>query len=353
MTSAQAPVKKMWEEDTPALYAGRLKSTIPAMPQVGDAFQVISSRPEMAKPSLIFLACIVRDTPEKLVALRALASAVSILFNDSTNFLGSPLAPEDLTGIDAVADDSIPSMTLLDTNFEGAPELTLADIQAYLEIDTDELGGYFGDLFVAGVKRLTTENSTAFNEKRLPTIQATIARNPKIFVPGSAFLDERVLNKMYAAFTSFAAPRAQLIHRVALKMNTIRYGPVVTFTAIFLLLVDNGMGTMRIIKEAILKCPWIRHEFPELAPELEAANDGQTMIRMADPPTRPFIKTIFGSQFVPVAQKDVANLLGVCKEVMQHFVPTMAQFRGGYITANQQAIVAARLAGPASQPAAI
>lgn len=342
MTNLQTNIK-FWEEDTPALYEGRPRATIPEMPSVGDPIETYIIEKEKAKIAFAYLACVIRDTDEKIVVLRALASAVQILFADSANYTGSPLPVANLTGLDVFLVDDSSGSSELSTNFSGAPALTMADIDPYIDCDEDELGGYFGTLFIAGVKRLTTQNATAFNEKRLGTIQAASAVPPKIFIPGSAFLEGRVLNKVYAAFTSLAAIRAQLVHRTALRMGAIRYGPSVTFSALFMLLADSGMGSLKIIKEAVLKCQWVRTDFPELAPELEAADKGQRAIRSAEPPIRPFVKAIFGSSFVPAHQSEIRNLLGISKKVMTHYAATYAQFGGGITTPEQDTKIAQRL----------
>lgn len=337
-----ARVLKIWEDESIALYDERPRSRVPTLPTIGDSIQVFKV-PEGGKAALAYLACVIRDTSEKMIVMRALASAVAILFGDSSNLTGSPSAPLTLTGLDQLTEDNVSASAVLKTNFSGAPDFSVADIDTYLDCDSDELGGYFGVLFYAGVKRLTEKNSTAFNEKRVGTITSAIVNQPKIFVPGSAFLDAAVLNKVYAAFTSLAAIRANLVYRTALKMGTIRYGSAVTFTAFFLLLADSGMGSLRVIKEAVLKCPWVRTDFPEIRIELEMANAGQNAIKEADPPLRPFIKAIYGSAFVPVAQNDIQNLLGISKRIMSHYVQTFSGFRGGRTTPEQDAKIDARL----------
>lgn len=347
------PMIKIWEEETTDLYQGRPRSTVPEMPNVGDLIQVVTIPADKAKIALIYLALVVVKADNKMVTIRAIASAVSILFGDTTNFTGSPKRPDELTGLDVIGRENISATQVLATNFEGAPDITVAQMEEYLGCDPDELGGFFGNMFLAGTKRLTTQNATAFNEKRLNSIMAAIAVDPHIFIPGSPFLEERVLNRVYAAFTSLAGIRAQLIRRVALKMGTIRYGPVVTFTAIFMLLIDSGMGTLKVIKECSIKAQWVREIFPEIKPELEAADQAQQTLRAVEAPLRPYIKAIFGSQFVPVSQAQVGNLLGISLKVMSHYVETYRNFRGGFTTPQQDHIIAVRLgrieAGPSSE----
>jgi len=334
---------KIWQEATTNLYEGRPRSRVPDLPAVGQNFQVCTAKKEEAAIALAYFAVVIRETPEKLVVMRALASALTVLFDDASNFLGSPQAPDTLEGLGIFMNDDVTATTEIRTNFEDAPVLTMADVEPYLDCDTSELGGYFGNVFYAGTKRLTPQNASAFNEKRLNTVLSTSAKALKIFVPGSGFMDERVLNKIYASFQAFAALRCQMIHRTCLKTGVIRYGPVVTFTAMFLLLVDNGLGTLKVIKEAALKCNWLLTDFPELRPELEAADRAQQVLRAVDAPVRPFVKAIYGSAWVPIAQNEVSNLLGVSKKVMTHFTPSYARFGGGFTTAGQDAIIAMRL----------
>jgi hypothetical protein len=333
----------MWEEPTTSLYEGRPRLSVPDLPAVGDNIQVVTSRKEHQKFALAYLAVVVRETDDKMVVMRALASAVSILFGDASNFTGSPLRPVVLEGLDIFTDDAASDTAHITSNFEGAPDLALADVDPYADCDIDELGAFFGNMFHAGTKKLTPQNATSFNDKRLNTVLSTTLVPLKIFVPGSTFLDERILNKVYASFTSMAALRCQMIYKTSLKMGSIRYGPSVAFTAFFMLLTDSGLGTLRVIKEASLKCGWLREDFPELRPELEAADRAQQALRSIDAPFRPFAKAVFGSAWVPLPQSEASNLLGVSRSIMSHFVPSYKNFGGGYTTPRQDAIIADRL----------
>lgn len=326
---------KFWEEEPTALYKDKPRTQVPALPIVSEAIMTYTCPKGMEKAALAYLACVIKDTDNKMTVMRALSSAVSIIFSDSTNFTGSPTPPEELTGLEGFIEGDTSSSDEVKTNFANDVELRHADVDKYLECDIDELGGYFGDLFVAGTKRLTPQNATAFNERRLNSVLAASSKQPLIFVPGSAFLDEKVLNKVYAAFTSMSAIRCQLIYKTAMKMGAIRFGPSVTFSALFLLLVDQGLGTLKVIREAVMKHPEVVKEFPELRPELEAADAGIKVVRSVETRLRPFIKAIYGQNFVPSSQQDIANLLGVAKKIMVEYSPNYANFRGGYTTADQ------------------
>jgi hypothetical protein len=174
-----------------------------------------------------------------------------------------------------------------------------------------------------------------------------------IFVPASVFLEESVLNKVYAAFTAMAAIRCQLMYRTALRIGTISYGPRVTFGAMFLLLVDQGVNSLHVIRQAVLKHREIVTLFPELRMELECADKGIRLIQDAELNIRPYVKAIFGAAFVPTQQQDMANLLGVAKKVMVRYVPTFKNFRGGYTTPEQDAKIARMLGLPALESLAV
>jgi hypothetical protein len=140
--------------------------------------------------------------------------------------------------------------------------------------------------------------------------------------------------------------RAVLTAGVVQRLNNNLMGASLAFASTFLLLVDFGMSALRIIKEAVIKHPWIRTDFPELKPELEAANHAQQLLRRVPGIERSFLKAIHGNAFVPVNYNQIDNLLGVCKEVLKRSTPSYENYSGGRITASQAAKVNNRLGAP-------
>jgi len=334
---------KFWDDPDPDLYVDRPRALIPQMPIVGDPIQVYSCVKGHEKAALAYLACVLRDAKEKLTVMTVLASAVSILFGDTSNFTGSPTTSIPMKGLEIFSSDTATETAIIQGPFESEVPLTMADVDPYMECDVNELGGYFGVLFVAGSKKVTSLNAAAFNSKRLSAIMAASACPPLIFVPASTFLDEQVLNKVYAAFTAMAAIRCQLVYRTCLKMSTISYGPRVTFAAMFLLLVDQGIGSLNTIRQALQKHREIVDIFPEVRPELESADKGIKLIRSAETNVRPFVKAIYGASFVPAQQADIGNLLGIARKVMTYYTPTFGNFKGGFTTPAQDAKIAQML----------
>lgn len=208
-----------------------------------------------------------------------------------------------------------------------------------MEADPDELGAYFGILFMAGNKRVTNDNRTAFNEKRRASALASVTADPKIFIPGSDFLSDEVLANVYGAFISMAPARANMTARIILQLEKPLIGPALSFMTMFLLLIDTGMSALRIIKEAVIKHPWIRSEYPELRPELAAANEAQQIIKRASGRDRSFLKAIHGANFVPVNYSQIEILLGVCKEVLKRTTPSYQNYGGGKITDAQLQVI--------------
>jgi hypothetical protein len=322
-----------WENDTLDERESRLRTTVPPMPEITESLQVVTGKAE----TLAYLILQTVKSDDKRVIVRALASAIAILFNDSsTNFTGSTKAPERLTGLDRVIDDNATDDVILTTNFEDESPVTVGEIRELLDCDNDELGAYFGVLCLAGVKALTNENKSAFNERRAKAVRAVTIDELKIFVADSKYLTDRTLRAIYASFNSLQAIRCHIMQRTATRMGAVHMGPTAAFATMFLLLQDQGMSALRIIKEAVKKFPWIREGFPEFHPELMAAQNGIRAIAQVETPgLRPFLKAIWGSNFVPVQYAAINNLLGLCRHVLIETTPSYANYRGGARISNE------------------
>lgn len=339
VVSANAPDRSQfmfWNDDTVDLNDKRLKKNIPALPVITSDVQTIKGK---GAELLAYLALQVVKSQDKVVVIRAIASACSILLDDSTNFTGSRTPTIVLTGLSRAEDETAPQTEVLVTNFVDAEPVTIGELIQTMDCDIDELGAYFGVLFLAGTKRIDAKNRTAFNEKRKSAATASIVGEPKIFVDDSTLLADAVLEKVYASFLSCQPLRSNMIAKVATHLDKAHMGPALAFATLFLLLVDSGLSALRIIKEAVLKHPWIRTEFPELKPELYAANTAQTILRKAPGNERSFLKAIHGSNFVPVNYAEIDNLTGVCKEILKRSTPTYQNYGGGRITEAQLRVI--------------
>jgi len=323
-----------WNDETIELNDRQLKKDIPPLPAISMDYQTVKGR---GIEVLAYLALQVVKSTDKLVIIRAIASACSVLLGEAVNFTGSKPASVDLVGLEPARDsDALPD-TILVTNFIDAEDVTIGELLGVMEADGDELGAYFGVLFLAGNKKVTTQNRTAFNDRRKESATASIVGEAKIFVTDSTLLDDSVLLKVYASFLSCSPLRANMTARVIGHLDKPHMGPALAFTSMFLLLVDTGMSALRIIKEAVIKHPWIREEFPELRPEFAAANEAQNIIKRAPGAERSFLKAIHGNAFVPVNYSDIDNLTGVCKEVLKRTTPSYQNYNGGKVTEAQLA----------------
>jgi hypothetical protein len=344
-TSGAMPVPSraqffFWNDESVDLNDRRLKKNIPGLPEIKQEIQVVRGS---GFEKLAYLALQVVKTQDKLTVIRAISSACSVLLDDSTNFTGSPKNSVELTGLERASDEKVADTEILVTNFQDAEPVTVAELLNAMEGDIDELGAYFGVLFLAGTKRIDARNRTAFNEKRQASATASIIGKPRIFVDDSMFLADAVLEKVYASFLSCQPLRSNMISRVVFHLNKAHMGPALAFATLFLLLVDSGLSALRIIKEAVLKHPWIRTDFPELRPELSAANVAQSILRTAPGHERSFVKAIHGSNFVPVNYSEIDNLTGVCKEILKRTTPSYQNYGGGRITEFQLNVINAKL----------
>jgi hypothetical protein len=322
-----------WADDNVDIGDDQVSTKIPDLPVVDWDIQIAKG---VGADALAYYALQVVKSRDKLVIMRAIAAACSVLLKDNTNYTGSATKVVDLTGLDAAGGDSIDDKLELHTNFIDAEPVTVGELLDLLSADPDELGSYFGVLFLAGNKRVNTKNRTAFNEKRTQAATASIIGTPKIFVADSPYLTDQILGNVYAAFLSCAAVRARMTARVITQLPKTHMMASLAFVNMFLLLRDSGMSALRMIKEACVRYDWIRTEFVELKPEFIAANRGLQLIRTAPLAERSFLKAIHGNNFVPVKYTNIDNLLGVCKEILIRTVPTYRNYEGGKTLPNHR-----------------
>lgn len=304
------------------------------MPKLSRDLQVVKGG---GAETLCFLACQVVKSNNKQVIVRAIASAIMILLNDTRNYTGATSSPETLTGLERIIDEDVTSREeVLTTNFKDAEEVRISELDEMMEIDSDELGSYFGVLCLAAVKAMTKDNRVAFNEKRQGAVSATTIGEPIIFKSDSPYLSDSVIQKVYASFNSLLPVRTHMMALTVGRLHMAAMGPTLAFTTMFLLLVDQGMSALRIVKEALVKHKWILTEFPELLPEAVAAQEGLNSINRGAPHERSFLKAIHGASYVPVSYQSIQNLTGVCKFVLKETTVSYAQYNGGQVTESQE-----------------
>jgi hypothetical protein len=324
--------REMWDDSTTDLNENRVRKNIPQLPKITEDIQVVQGG---GIETIAFLILQVNKSSDRRVIMRAIASMCSVLLRDGFNFTGSPMKPVTLTGLEVAAVDDADPDKLITTNFEDETPVTISELLEMMTIDSDELGAYIGWMFYASQKQLTDLNMSAFNERRQSAATATLIENARIFINDSEYLDRTMAKKMYGSFLSFSPWRAHMIARIVTHLEDPLTGPALAFTNLFLLLVDTGMAALKIIKEAVMRHPWIRTTFPELQPDLSAANEAQKIIRMAPGRERSFLKAIHGNNFVPVNYSQIDNLTGVCKEILKRTVPSYQNYGGGKVTESQ------------------
>lgn len=340
--------RDMWDDTTTDLNDNRPRKNLPPLPKITDQVQVVTGP---GVETVAYLILQVRKSEDRRTIIRAVASLCSVLLRDKTNFTGSPMRTVELTGLEPAAEDDADPKRLLKTNFEDEVQVTVGELLATMDVDNDELGAYVGWMFYASQKQATDMNLSAFNEKRQSAATATLLSEARIFVADSEYLSREMAKKMFGSFLSYSPWRAHMISRIVTHLDDALVGSALAFMSMFLLLVDSGMSALKIIKEAVMRHPWIRMDFPELKPDLDAANEAQNIIRMAPSRERSFLKAIHGNNFVPVNYSQIDNLTGVCKEVLKRTIPSYQNYGGGKITESQLARVNRKL-GEESQLAA-
>lgn len=329
-----------WNDENVSLTGVHLKTTVPDITPVDLKLPYFGGGHE----TLVYLALQIERTSNKEVAIQAIASAVGILFKQSRDLTGGTGKRQSLSGLDIPGEDIAdkPPATVVGSEWRTGATITAGDIAAYLG-DIDELGAYYGVLFLAGVKKRTAKNRDAFNKNRVGNVRSTVNQDLAIFVENSVLLSDDLLDTVYAAFNSFLANRMYLVRETVRLTASVYVGPALSFQNMFLLLEDTGLGSLRVVKEAVLKYPFIKRDFPELASELRSADQAQKAIRRVNESERPYCKAIYGNRFVPVDQREIVNLLGVCKNAMAYTVETYRNFDGGNLSEKQENLIRARL----------
>lgn len=334
-----------WNDATIEITSAATKKKVPTLPKISNMISVVNGG---GVETLAYLALQMAKTTEKKHIIRVMASATAWLIESKDNVTGSPVKPTPLKGLERALDEDAPEDEVLQTNLEDAEPVTVGELMNLMEnIDADELGAYFGILYLAGNKRVTRENRAAFNDNRRNAASASLTRELMIFVPDSPFLTIEVLSHVYAAFLSFTPIKAVMTARVVEMIDHDWIGPGLAFINMFALLSNSGLSALGIIKEATLKHPWIRHEFPELRTDYAAANEAFAILQTVPAKERPFIKAIHGNNFQPVAYALIDNLTGVCKNILKLTTPSYQNYGGGRCTDAQMAKIRRHTAGAA------
>jgi hypothetical protein len=333
-----ADITAFWTDETSNITGVRLKTDVPVIKPKEIKFPYVVGHHE----TLVFLALTLTKSRSKANSIRALASATGILLGSKKDMLGGKGSQItlDLDG-EQFCSDREPT-EIVGKDWDEDIEVTAGEIAKYVG-DVDEIGAYFGVMFMAGVKKRNDRNRDAFNANRVGMVTSLVSDELCIFVPDSIFFADEVLDTMYTAFNSFLPNRMYLVQQTAALCAGVFDGPALAFQNAFFLLEDTGMGALKVIKEAVLKYPWIRYEFRDLKSELHAANQGQKAVRKLPVSDRPFCKAIYGSAFVPIRQTDINNLVGVCRLAMSFTVPSYANFAAGNISEKQEAHVRNKL----------
>jgi len=330
----------LWEGDTTELTHAATKGVIPTLRPITKSYQVVTG----PMPVAYYMALQILKTQDKDVVMRALASATAVILGKRGNFTGSTEKPEDLTGLQMALDDAVADDAIIKTNFNDEEEVTKGELVTLMEADEDELGAYFGVLFIAGNKKLTAQNRTAFNERRQGSAVAGVIGDAKIFVPDSPLLDDPILQKVNASFNSRLPLRGHMTIQTIACLPDAILGAAQAFSNQFQLLVDSGMGGIRVIRQVTGMYAWTRAAFSELTPQFNAANVAFKLIKSAPADQRPFLKAIHGNRFVPVSYNQIENLVGVCKHVMTYHSATIGNYGGGSMTEAQRNIVESKMA---------
>jgi len=318
-------IEEIWEGATVSVSGRSVTRNIPALPVIANRMTAYVGAAEIVAVTMAQL----QTTTDKTVVVELVASCVASVLKVTTRTFADAFDVVPATGFDYLdTDENKPDEPIV-TNIAGISPMKRSDLGDLPAADTSELGALVGIYLYAIGKKPTEENITAFGARRRNAALSTVIGEPVVFVDNSPHLTLKVMRKVHGSFAAYAAHRARLINAVAIASAEHVSGGAVSLFQMFGLLNDQGMAGLNMVREALMKWEWIRTEFPELRPEVEAANAGFKLIRAAPPATRPFLKVIHGDRFVPTHYQDIKRLMGMAKYLLLEAHDTLSNFSGG------------------------
>jgi len=317
------------------------RSTLPTKPTVTATLNTYKGGPEL------YAYCMwqVRKAPSQEVVVRAIASAVAAILLDGNNFTGSPAAPQDLTGYDELTKPGTDVSLPVPTNFAGAANVTGVEWAETANYNVSEMAAYFGVLCLAMCKQpVDGDPLNAFNKNRSKAATRAVGSGKKnIFVENSPWLTFNLLTDVHAAFNMYGPVRVHLIANVIRHKTEFNMGEQDIFMSQFMLLADFGMANLAIIRDALIRYPWLVTEIEGLDKEIEAANRAFGAVKVIDATIRPFAKAMYMNHLVFVNPADIQNLLGVCRFALSLTHTTYTNYQGGFLTDPQRQKIERRM----------
>jgi hypothetical protein len=325
------------------------RSKMPAVPPVTEDLPVYTGDADL----LALCMWQIRKSNDRSVIVRALASAAAAILFDKNNFTGSPTKSVPLAGFNDLSAAGVDLTKTAVNNFADGEPVTGAEWVLTASFDETEVAAYYGVLCIAMCSQpIAGAPLNKFNKNRAAAATKAVIGSPKIFIAESPWLSFEVLQKVHASFNMYGPSRCHLITNVLRHRGEFRIGLQENFMDMFFLLTDFGLTNLSIIRDAILRYPWIVTDFEGLESEVKAANDAFLKLSEIDAETRPFAKAMFQNHLVFTAPANIRNLLGICRYALSHTHATYAQYRGGFTTPKQEAYVLTKL-DVAAKPAPV
>jgi len=224
-------------------------------------------------------------------------------------------------------DDGFPTDALPEWYREIEP--SYGKLVEIFEYDQGEVAAWAAVLAMAIAKAPTSDNITAFNERRVNMVRNHVPTGElKIFVPQSEFLTLDILQKVHRSFNTLGADRAVFIRAVVQNDGPLKSGPARIFYSLFRLTAGASMNPLLLILKAVTRYPQLRRLFPDLAVEFRAADDAIRRLDTAPESERLYLKIIFGNEWSPVPRGDINRLLGICVFVLSK-TDNLVNYKGG------------------------
>lgn len=209
------------------------------------------------------------------------------------------------------------------------PEISATDMQEYVDVTEEELGGLFAMYFYAIGKQPNGSDMRTFNQSRQKAIAALVdAETLQIFVNDSAFITPEIMMSIHKSFALLTAVRANILLPIVQQLGQATTPAGAVFQRLFMLNAGNGISIVYMAQITLEAFPGFFDTFPELHSELVALKDGLERINRLDVSIREYCKYIYGADFVPIDPGKTRQLLAVLRITATAINPTYKDFGG-------------------------
>jgi hypothetical protein len=291
------------------------------------------SNHRLIRYSLAYLIALAATLPPGEDLIVVLASAAGICLKTSDNMLRSATPTIELN-VAHIVNDTVQFRMDADVIQSDAPFAAppLQSVNSLLEATDIEMAALIGMWYHGACKGASEVNRDAFNRNRRGAIRSLVGEDLVLFVDNTPLLHTNKLNELSAAINVFPKMRACLFSKIVDLLSQDLEGVSTAFGLTFSYNRGHGFTPLDTVRFALSKHKDFVEYFPELHHELRLLQDAEYLLASGDIAMdhyRPYLKAIFGREFIPFGAKNVACITEVAARISRLYHRTMRNFNTG------------------------